>query len=76
MYSGDLLIYIYIAGINATSQEVFSRTRGVEINLAIKYYCVLLCSPEAPARYNQSGEIISLVPRVPFNWLQISAGES
>ena len=35
------VIYVYIAGINAASQEVFSRTRGVEINLAIKYYCVL-----------------------------------
>ena len=32
-------------------QEVFSRTRGVGINLAIKYYRVLLCSSEAPARY-------------------------
>ena len=34
--------HMYIAGINATSQEVFSRTRRVIINLAqIKRYCVL-----------------------------------
>ena len=46
-----MVVYVYIAGINAASQEVFSRTRGVGIKLAIKYYCVLLCSPEAPARY-------------------------
>ena len=46
------MIYVYIAGINAASQEVhvFSRTRGVGINLAIKYYRVL-CSSEAPAPY-------------------------
>ena len=47
-----IVIYVYIAGINAASQEVFSRTRGVGIHLAIKYYCVLLCSRETPARYS------------------------